>query len=205
MQVQGRGILGKARLVREARRSDGTLGGISEEEESTTQGVPSVERLAQEGNKRIPKTARPTGLQISFRCSSSSFRFPGIFPLLIFKSLLFYFPTLLREHFSSTRHNTYILILFKATSNLDMYHVSARPGHQHHEMYQHQHPAAPLPNLQLPRTLNRPPFTEVQREAILAVEPNLGQVPFEYIRKGLHARGDEYVQPDSNHLRTILN
>jgi hypothetical protein len=26
------------------------------------------------------------------------------------------------------------------------------------------------------------------------VEPNLGQVPFEYIRKGLHARGEEYVQ-----------
>jgi hypothetical protein len=33
----------------------------------------------------------------------------------------------------------------------------------------------------------------VQREAILAVEPNLSQVPFEYIRKGLHARGEEYV------------
>jgi len=76
-----------------------------------------------------------------------------------------------------------------------MFHVSARPGQQHHyEMYQHQHPAAPLPNLQLPRTLNRPAFAEVQREAILAVEPNLGQVPFEYIRKGLHSRGEEYVQ-----------
>ena len=73
-----------------------------------------------------------------------------------------------------------------------MYHVSSRPTH-HHDMYQHQHPAAPLPNLQLPRTLNRPAFAEVQREAILAVEPNLGQVPFEYIRKGLHARGDECV------------
>ncbi|KAH9077530.1 hypothetical protein EDB83DRAFT_2504056 [Lactarius deliciosus] len=60
-------------------------------------------------------------------------------------------------------------------------------------MYQHQHPAAPLPNLQLPRTLNRPAFTEVQRDAILAVEPNLGQVPFEYIRKGLHARGEELM------------
>jgi hypothetical protein len=76
-----------------------------------------------------------------------------------------------------------------------MFHVSARPAqHQHHEMYQHQHPAAPLPNLQLPRTLTRPAFTEVQRETILAVEPNLGQVPFEYIRKGLHARGEECVQ-----------
>ena len=75
-----------------------------------------------------------------------------------------------------------------------MFHVATRPGQQHHyEMYQHQHPAAPLPNLQLPRTLNRPAFAEVQREAILAVEPNLGQVPFEYIRKGLHSRGDEYV------------
>ncbi|KAH9983388.1 hypothetical protein BJV74DRAFT_850622 [Russula compacta] len=75
-----------------------------------------------------------------------------------------------------------------------MYHVAARPAqHHYHEMYQHQHPAAPLPNLQLPRTLNRPAFTEVQREAILAVEPNLGQVPFEYIRKGLHARGEELM------------
>ncbi|KAI0293633.1 hypothetical protein B0F90DRAFT_1811802 [Multifurca ochricompacta] len=60
-------------------------------------------------------------------------------------------------------------------------------------MYQHQHPASPLPNLQLPRTLNRPAYTEVQREAILDVEPNLGQVPFEYIRKGLHARGEELM------------
>jgi len=25
--------------------------------------------------------------------------------------------------------------------------------------------------------------------------PNLGQVSFEYIRKGLHARGEEYVHP----------
>jgi hypothetical protein len=75
-----------------------------------------------------------------------------------------------------------------------MYHVaSSRSTHQHRDMYQHQHSAAPLPNLQLPRTLNRPAFTEVQRDAILAVEPNLGQVPFEYIRKGLHARGEEYV------------
>ncbi|KAI0265365.1 hypothetical protein BC834DRAFT_825016 [Gloeopeniophorella convolvens] len=60
-------------------------------------------------------------------------------------------------------------------------------------MYQHQHAAAPLPNLQLPRTLNRPAFVEVQRDAILAVEPSLGQVPFEYIRKGLHARGEELM------------
>jgi hypothetical protein len=75
-----------------------------------------------------------------------------------------------------------------------MYHLSARPVQpKHYEMYQHQHSAAPLPNLQLPRTLTRPPFAEVQREAILAVEPNLGQVPFEYIRKGLHARGEECV------------
>src|SRR5579863_4520752 len=53
-------------------------------------GFPSVARVAQHGNKRIPKTARPTALQISIRCSSSSFRFPRIFPLLIFKSLPFF-------------------------------------------------------------------------------------------------------------------
>jgi hypothetical protein len=92
---------------------------------------------------------------------------------------------------NSTLHRIYIL----SDSNPDMFHVAARPGQQHHyEMYQHQHPAAPLPNLQLPRSLNRPAFAEVQREAIVAVEPNLGQVPFEYIRRGLHSRGEEYVQ-----------
>ncbi|KAI9452068.1 hypothetical protein BJY52DRAFT_1205788 [Lactarius psammicola] len=64
-------------------------------------------------------------------------------------------------------------------------------------MFQHQHPAAPIPNLQLPRTLNRPAFTEVQRDAILAVEPSLGQVPFEYIRKNLHARGEDSRAPVS--------
>ncbi|KAI0265357.1 hypothetical protein BC834DRAFT_988945 [Gloeopeniophorella convolvens] len=39
-------------------------------------------------------------------------------------------------------------------------------------------PAMPFPYLQLVRALNRPAFVEVQCDAILAVEPNVGQVPF---------------------------
>lgn len=35
---------------------------------------------------------------------------------------------------------------------------------------------------------------EVSRDAICAIEPNLAAVPFEYIRKGLWARADEYAQ-----------
>lgn len=168
------------------------------------------------------KSAYSTGFQQSVRCSSSSLSFPlpsfrslylNLFLstcLLCFRKLNPFISCILHRKTLSTPHSDYDLctasristpfstpnpIFFLFLFFCDMFHVSARPGQQHHyDMYQHQHPAAPLPNLQLPRTLNRPAFTEVQREAILAVEPNLGQVPFEYIRKGLHSRGEEYVQ-----------
>ncbi|KAI0061084.1 hypothetical protein BV25DRAFT_1805967 [Artomyces pyxidatus] len=64
--------------------------------------------------------------------------------------------------------------------------------------FQHQHTPTALPNLQLPRALARPSFAEVSRDAITAVEPSLAQVPFEYVRKGLHARGDEMMSSVSN-------
>ena len=172
----------------------------SEAKEGDQQGMPSVVRLSKEGNKLIPKRARRPQSLPSVRCSSSSVPFPPILSLLIFKPFPFHLPTLLRKLilFALTLNSTsapHLYPLPLQTTLCEMFHVAARPGQQHHyEMYQHQHPAAPLPNLQLPRTLNRPAFAEVQREAILAVEPNLGQVPFEYIRKGLHSRGEEYVQ-----------
>ena len=182
------GRLGKARLVARRGRVD-------------QQGMPSVVRLSKQGNKLIPKTARPPLCPQSLRCSSLSVSFPPLLSLLIFKPFPFslaYFAQeanpFLSYTLNSTLHFAQLYPLPLQSTFSDMFHVAARPGQQHHyEMYQHQHPAAPLPNLQLPRTLNRPPFAEVQREAILAVEPNLGQVPFEYIRKGLHSRGEEYV------------
>jgi len=45
-------------------------------------------------------------------------------------------------------------------------------------------------------------LADAQHNAQLLRAHNLGQVFFEYIRKGLHARGEEYVHPHLNHLRT---
>ncbi|KAG6860533.1 hypothetical protein C0995_010104 [Termitomyces sp. Mi166 len=56
-------------------------------------------------------------------------------------------------------------------------------------------PSAPSlgPAVQLPRTLARPPFVEVSREAIIAAAPELEIVPVEYIRKGLRSKANEML------------
>ncbi|KAG5350092.1 hypothetical protein C0989_000207 [Termitomyces sp. Mn162] len=56
-------------------------------------------------------------------------------------------------------------------------------------------PSAPSlgPTVQLPRTLARPAFAEVSREAIIAVAPELSNVPVEYIRRGLRAKANEML------------
>ncbi|KAF8152966.1 hypothetical protein B0H34DRAFT_663238 [Crassisporium funariophilum] len=56
-------------------------------------------------------------------------------------------------------------------------------GHGHHQAISLGHS-----NIQLPRTLSRPPFAEVSREAIMAVAPELANVPAEYIRRGLRPK-----------------
>ncbi|KAF8182992.1 hypothetical protein K438DRAFT_1839403 [Mycena galopus ATCC 62051] len=70
----------------------------------------------------------------------------------------------LREHSSSTRRPSY-----------DSHSRSQQP----------QNPA-----LQLPRTLTRPPFTDISRDALAAAAPDLcaASVPIEFIRHGLRAK-----------------
>lgn len=48
---------------------------------------------------------------------------------------------------------------------------------------------APSP-VQLPRTLTRPQFKNPSPDAIAAVEPELANVPIEYIRRGLMDMGE---------------
>lgn len=48
-------------------------------------------------------------------------------------------------------------------------------------------------NLQLPRTLSRPAFTEVSRTAIASLEPDLANVPVEFVRKHLAGQANECV------------
>ncbi|KAJ7441238.1 hypothetical protein FB451DRAFT_1441438 [Mycena latifolia] len=47
---------------------------------------------------------------------------------------------------------------------------------------------APPPAVMLPRTLARPQFTDVSRDALAAAAPELAAVPTEFIRHGLHAK-----------------
>lgn len=63
-------------------------------------------------------------------------------------------------------------------------------GHGHHQAM-----AMVSPNIQLPRTLAHPPFAEVSRDAIMAVAPELVNVPAEYIRRGLRPKAHQYVVP----------
>ena len=51
----------------------------------------------------------------------------------------------------------------------------------------------PTPNVQLPRRLARPPFAEVNGNAIATVAPELAGVPIEYIQKHLASLAPQYV------------
>ncbi|PFH50870.1 hypothetical protein AMATHDRAFT_60364 [Amanita thiersii Skay4041] len=46
------------------------------------------------------------------------------------------------------------------------------------------------PAVKLPRNLARPPFVDISRDAILAVAPELENVPTEYIRRGLRPKAN---------------
>ncbi|GLB39721.1 putative homolog of CLP1 of Coprinus cinereus and of Schizophyllum commune [Lyophyllum shimeji] len=80
-----------------------------------------------------------------------------------------------------------------------MFQVASHPTAFDTPAYVHSHrrsgsSAAPQsPAVQLPRTLARPPFAEVSRDAITAVAPELANVPAEYIRRGLRPRANEML------------
>ncbi|KAJ7620142.1 hypothetical protein FB45DRAFT_1006795 [Roridomyces roridus] len=49
----------------------------------------------------------------------------------------------------------------------------------------------PPPAIQLPRTLARPAFTDISREALAAASPDLDRVPAEFVRHGLLAKATQ--------------
>ncbi|KAF8199464.1 hypothetical protein BJ912DRAFT_949119 [Pholiota molesta] len=101
--------------------------------------------------------------------------------------------------------------LFSALSShpKDMFQVASHPtsfamhGHGHHQAM-----AIVSPNIQLPRTLAHPPFAEVSRDAIMAVAPELVNVPAEYIRRGLRPKAHQMLAGisalSSSHLPTTM-
>ncbi|KAG6851850.1 hypothetical protein C0991_005501 [Blastosporella zonata] len=85
-----------------------------------------------------------------------------------------------------------------------MFQVATHPTSFDKQSYSHTQrrssvPQA-VPSVQLPRTLARPPYAEVSRQAIAAAAPELADVPAEYIRRGLRPMANEYVQVSSFHL-----
>lgn len=76
-----------------------------------------------------------------------------------------------------------------------MFQVASHPtcfaAHAHHHHARSN--TIPSPSVQLPRALARPPFLEVSHEAIMAVAPELANVPLEYIRRGLGPKAHQYV------------
>ena len=77
-------------------------------------------------------------------------------------------------------------------SLLDMLQVASHPTSFTHAP-RHPRSIPTSSTVQLPRTLARPPFAEVSREAIIAVAPELANVPPEYIRRGLRPQTHQYV------------
>ncbi|KAH9934221.1 uncharacterized protein B0H18DRAFT_547876 [Fomitopsis serialis] len=75
-----------------------------------------------------------------------------------------------------------------------MFQVASRPVPELSLPMSHSygHPNAPQ-NLQLPRTLSRPAFTEVSRSAIATLEPELANVPIEFVRKHLAGQANEML------------
>ena len=78
--------------------------------------------------------------------------------------------------------------MFQVASPLHHFSDFSLHGHGHHTL-------SPIsaPSVQLPRTLSRPQFSEVSRDSISAVAPELTNVPAEYIRRGLRAKAPQYV------------
>ena len=79
-----------------------------------------------------------------------------------------------------------------------MYQVASHPTtfnrHGHGHGYHHSLPPRPAsPSVQLPRRLDRPRFSDVSRDAIMAAAPELAEVPAEYIRRGLLSDANKYV------------
>ncbi|CAL1709713.1 unnamed protein product [Somion occarium] len=77
-----------------------------------------------------------------------------------------------------------------------MFQVAARPTPPHlasnMETYTPYPTQVPV-NLQLPRTLQRPTFSEVSRDFVVQLAPELQEVPFEYIRKHLAGQANEML------------
>lgn len=65
-----------------------------------------------------------------------------------------------------------------------MFQVASLHSHGQY-MAHHQQQVPARPPIQLPRNLSRPKFTDVSRDALVAVSPDLADVPPEYIRRGL--------------------
>ncbi len=72
-----------------------------------------------------------------------------------------------------------------------MFQVASRPATRFSNMDSYTHPTSVAPSLQLPRTLARPAFSEVSRESVTAIAPELVEVPVEYVRKHLAGQANE--------------
>lgn len=78
-----------------------------------------------------------------------------------------------------------------------MFQVASHPTS--FNRYGHGHHLNPIPHrsvspsVQLPRRLDRPRFSDVSRDAIIAAAPELAEIPAEYIRRGLLSDANKYV------------
>ena len=75
-----------------------------------------------------------------------------------------------------------------------MFQVASRPTPPHlaSNMQTHSPYPSQIPqSVQLPRSLQRPTFSEVSREFIVQLAPELQDVPFDYIRRHLAGQSNE--------------
>ncbi|KAF8920016.1 hypothetical protein CPB85DRAFT_1429482 [Mucidula mucida] len=77
-----------------------------------------------------------------------------------------------------------------------MFQVASHPASFNQGTRNHHYPTqaqAPATSLQLPRQLDRPPVSDIPREVIAAANPELANVPAEYIRRGLGPKAPDML------------
>ncbi|KAF4613253.1 hypothetical protein D9613_010965 [Agrocybe pediades] len=94
--------------------------------------------------------------------------------------------------------------MFQIASHPSSFNSMHSHGHGHSQSHAHQNAQYSRsyasssfsfpPNIQLPRRLSRPAFTELSREAIVSSYPELREVPAEYIKNGMRPKAEQMMK-----------
>ena len=85
-----------------------------------------------------------------------------------------------------------------------MFQVQSQPASHFSMPMERATHSTPAPSLNMPRSLARPAFREVDRTTVATIAPELAEVPIEYIRQHLARQSNEYVASSAFVLDRLL-